>query len=457
MTSSTGGTPSRPALPKEPLLSFLLASSTALICQSVQAQVTAGGGQTVEITQQQATCNAAVCFVARDQGSLLYANADTPIDVTVPNGQPEGGPLHAGVQARDGGTVRLDGGGTIRVGRAGWGVLAGPFTPSTIAAIGLTLDIASESVGIAAYPGSTITLDGTTTLTGRDSALAGLWAQNATVTLNGPLQASGDLSAIARAEPAGIIDLRGGGSIAVMGSAGTIFSSSGGRISMRGMTVRADTNTAFGTSLFLSNTDKSAFTVTDSTFEGVNAGGLLNGLYAFNPINATALTLDNSQIKLNSAGTGLLVEGSYADVTLSRGSAITAFASNRGGLLARIAGFGGVTPDRGKLTLKAQDSTLSGNVQVEASGEAGVNEFGLRLDGSALWRGNVTVGRGSRSSVAIAGTSRWIGSANNATTVVLSSANALWAIPGGGNSTVSGTVKNAGKIAFQAGGPTTLT
>ncbi|WP_187829378.1 autotransporter outer membrane beta-barrel domain-containing protein [Labrys sp. KNU-23] len=45
--------------------------------------------------------------MARDQGSLLYTNADTPIDVTMPNGQPEGGPLHAGVQARDGGTVSV--------------------------------------------------------------------------------------------------------------------------------------------------------------------------------------------------------------------------------------------------------------------------------------------------------------------------------------------------------------
>ena len=48
--------------------------------------------------------------MARDQGSLLYTNADTPIDVTMPNGQPEGGPLHAGVQARDGGTAILNGG-----------------------------------------------------------------------------------------------------------------------------------------------------------------------------------------------------------------------------------------------------------------------------------------------------------------------------------------------------------
>ena len=48
--SSTGRAPFSPCSAEGAFLSFLLASSAALICQSAQAQVTTGGGQTVEIT-----------------------------------------------------------------------------------------------------------------------------------------------------------------------------------------------------------------------------------------------------------------------------------------------------------------------------------------------------------------------------------------------------------------------
>ncbi|PRH89330.1 hypothetical protein C5L14_01700 [Labrys okinawensis] len=449
-------------LPRRPLLSFLLASSAVMLCQSAFAQATASGGQTVEITTQQATCGGKICFQAYDEGSLLYSEAGTPVDVTVQQSWVDG-PFYVGAQARDGGTIRFDGGGTFRVGSDAYGLWAGdPFhqvAAGTITANDLTFDLGAGSWGVGVNYGSTITLDGTTTMTAHGGATIGIEAYSGTITLNGPIQANGSWLPFALAHGAGNIVFNGGGTVSATGGTWVVFSLDGGRISMKNMAVRADTATNVGTDLLRSDWDRGTFSITDSTFEGTNTGGAINAFHASGNRNSTSLTLDNSQIKLNSAGTGIAVEGAHATVTLTRGSAITAFASNKGGLLAHITDrpAPGEILSPGILTLGAQDSTLSGNVQVEASGEAGANEFDLRLNGSALWRGNVMVGSGSRASVAIAGTSRWIGSASNATTVVLSSATALWAIPGGGNSTVTGTVRNAGKIAFQAGGPTTLT
>ncbi|WP_367624779.1 autotransporter family protein [Labrys neptuniae] len=466
MTSSTGRASTRPTLPRGPLLGFLLASSAVLICQGAQAQATASGGQTVEIAPGQATCSGKDCFQSFDAGSLLHNNAGTPIDVTTPNSWPTEGPFYFGAMAWNGGTIHLDGGGTFHLGTDTWGLWAGhPFkevTPGTITGHDLTFDMDAGAFGIGVNYNSTITLDGTTTMTARGGGGYGIEARLGTVTLNGPIKASGVWLDFAHAD-AGDIYFNGGGTVTATGSTYRVFSSGGGLISMRGVTASANTNVSHdsdGTDFLASVWDNSRFFVIDSTFEGTNTGGPINGIHVTGNGGSSSFMLDNSQITLKSAGSGILVEGASANVTLTHGSAITPVASSKGGLLARIAAVDFVPTnsfDIGKLTLRAQDSALSGDVQVDAPGKAGANEFDGRLEGTTLWRGNLTVAKGSLGSVTLADRSRWIGTANNATSIQLSDPGTLWAIPGGSAATVTGTVTNAGRIAFRPGTPSTLT
>ncbi|OCC06976.1 hypothetical protein BA190_01780 [Labrys sp. WJW] len=466
MTSSTGKVHARPALPRGPLLGFLLASSAVLSCQSAQAQATASGGQTVEIAPGQATCSGKDCFQSFDAGSLLHNNAGTPIDVTTPNSWPTEGPFYFGAMAWNGGTIHLDGGGTFHLGTDTWGLWAGhPFkevTPGTITGHNLTFDMDAGAFGIGVNYNSTITLDGTTTMTARGGGGYGIEARSGTVTLNGPIKASGVWLDFAHAD-SGDIYFNGGGTITATGSTRSLFSSGGGLISMRGVTASASTNFSDGTEgtdLLESVWDNSRFLVVDSTFTGTNAGGPINGIHAIGSGDSSSFTLDNSQITLNSVGSGILVEGTHSNVTLLNGSAITPVASNKGGLLAHVTGLDlpaiGLF-NAGRLALRAHNSTLSGDVQVDVPDKAGANEFDGRLEGTSLWRGNLTVAKGSLGSMTLADRSRWIGTANNATSIQLSDPNALWAIPAGSKATVTGTVTNAGRIAFRPGTPSTLT
>lgn len=452
------------ALPRPSLLGLLLASSAMMACQAAQAQATASGGQTVTITTQQATCSAKLCFQAYDEGSLLRADGGTPVNVTVEQSWVDG-PIHIGAQAFDGGTIRLDGGGIFRVGSDAYGLWAGDpnhtTTPGAITGKGLTFDLGAGSVGVGVNNGGTIALEGTTRMTAHGGASVGIEARSGTVTLNGPLNASGDWLYFARADGAGDIFLEGGGTVTGTGMTANLFSADGGLISMKGMTVRATTSSPYETDILESLWDRGGFNIADSVIEGSNTGGgVVNGIHVEGSGGLTSSTIVNSQITLNSAGAGILVEGAHGSITLTRGSAITAAASSKGGLLARVTGKDLPASNlftAGKLTLRAQDSTLSGNVQVDAPGKAGANEFSLRLDDTALWRGNLAVAKGSRASVTVSGSSQWIGTAENATTIQISNPGALWAIPAGSTASVSGTVKNAGKIAFQAGAPSTLT
>ncbi|MFC2250913.1 autotransporter domain-containing protein [Labrys portucalensis] len=457
MTSSIGNTCIRSHLTRRSLLSFLLASSAVMLCQSAYAQVTASGGQTVRITPAQATCKNEICFHAIDKGSLLYSNADTPIDVTVPPAS-NGDDYDIGIFAEDGATINLKGGGTVRVGgsstglQANWGDVAG----ATIYATDLNLDVADVARGAIASRSSRMTFSGQTTLVGHGAWSDGLSAQfDSTITVNGPINASGAWLYVANSSDGSRVDLKGGGTISLTGAGQGVFSAvADGVLTATGMKIHADTNQSNGTSL-LSGGSVSTIKVSNSELDGANSGGAIWGIHVSNAVTENAtFVLDNSQLTMNSAGAAIYADGGRASVRLT-GSDVTAFKGS-GGLLADV-GTGRIFHLPSALSLTAIDSTLSGDMTVGAPAADGANTLSASLRGTTTWTGNLTVNGASRGNVTLAASAHWTGSATNASTVVLSSATALWAIPGGGNSTVTGTVKNAGKIAFQASGPTTLT
>ncbi|MBP0581280.1 autotransporter domain-containing protein [Labrys sp. LIt4] len=452
-----GNAPLPSGKPRRSPLSFLLATGAVMLWQSAYAQVTASGGQTVRITPAQATCKNEICFHAIDPGSLLYSNADTPIDVTVPPAL-NGDDYDIGIFAEDGATINLKGGGIVRVGggstglQANWGDVAG----ATIYATDLSLDVADVARGAIASRSSRMTFSGQTTLVGHGAWSDGLSAQSgSTITVNGPINASGAWLYIANSSDGSRVDLKGGGTISLTGAGQGVFSAAAdGVLTATGMTIHADTNQSSGTSL-LSAGSSSTIRISHSELDGANSGGTISAIHVSNAVTENAtVVLDDSKLTMNSAGAAIYADGGRATVRLT-GSDVTAFKGS-GGLLANV-GTGRIFHLPSALSLSVIDSTLSGDMAVEAPAADGPNTLSASLRGTTTWTGNLTVNGTSRGSVTLADSAHWIGSASNATTVVLSSAAALWAIPGGGNSTVTGTVRNAGKIAFQAGGPTTLT
>ncbi|MGJ4860072.1 autotransporter domain-containing protein [Labrys sp. La1] len=455
--TSTGNARVRSRLPKRSLLSFLLASGTVMLCQSAHAQATASSGRTVRITPAQATCRNEICFHAIDKGSLLYSNADTPIDVTVPPAL-NGDDYDIGIFAENETTINLKGGGIVRVGGGSTGLQANwaDAPGGTIYATNLNLDVADVANGAIASRSSRMTFSGQTTLVGHGAWSDGLSAQfDSTITVNGPIDASGAWLYVAHSGDGSRVDLKGGGTISLTGAGQGVFSASAdGILTATGLKIHADTNQGSGTSL-LTGGSLSTIKVSNSELDGANSEGAIWGVHVSNAVTENAtFALDNTKLTMNSAGAAIYADGGRATVRLI-GSDVTAF-KGTGGLLADV-GTGRIFHLPSALSLTAIDSTLSGNMEVEAPAADGANILSASLRGITTWTGNLAVNGASRGNVTLADSARWIGSASNATTVVLSSPDALWAIPGGGNSTVSGTMKNAGKIAFQTGGPTTLT
>ena len=459
MMSSIGNACVRSRLTRSSLLSFLLASSAVMPCQSAYAQVTASGGQTVRIMPAQATCKNEICFHAIDKGSLLYSNADTPIDVTVPPAS-NGDDYDIGIFAEDGATINLKGGGTVRVGggstglQTNWGNVAG----ATIYATDLTIEVADVAHGAKAGWGSHITFNGKTTLVGQGSWAGGLSAQsNGIITVNGPIDASGAWVYVASSAQGSRVDLKGGGTISLTGNGQGVFSAGGGGVlTATGLTIHADTNQSDPSGTSLLSGGSGTIKVSNSELDASNSGGAARGISIWNVLNEHGtVVLDKSRLTMKSAGAAVYSDGGRGSVTFN--DTVAATFKGTGGFLVDVeTGWDGFHLP-GTLSFNATDSTLSGDMKVGAPGQNGINTLSAALRGTSTWAGNLNVEGGSRGTMTLADSAHWTGSASNATTVVLSSATALWAIPGGGNSSVTGTVKNAGKIAFQAGGPTTLT
>jgi len=471
----------RPALPRRAANGktqrrFLLASSAlpclALACAALavpraayaQAFVTATTGQTVSITSATATCGApfVICYEAVGAGATI--NAGIPVSLTIPD-NPTGNDIYAGAYAHDGGTINLGinlaNGGTITVGSQAVGLQAGNSgvanSGGTITANNIALTGAFDSTLVRADFGGQITLNGTTTLssTAGTAGVFGLMAnESSSIIATGPVNSNnGVWGSFAVAQEAGArLEFNGGGNVTAIGQSGGLFSASqGGTLTMSGMTASANTSNSNGTDLLNLDGAATINITNNSIIDGINSSGVVNGLHA-ELLGGSLLTLDNSRIVLKSAGRAIWVDGSTTTVTLTNNAAITAYDNGAADSLAYVANFRisqSETP--GSLTLNATDSTLSGNVLVEAPGPGGLNSFAANLDGSTQWTGNVAViAAPSTADISLGGTARWTGAATNVTSVTLGSGT-MWTMTG--DSSVTGTLTNGSMIAFQNSGP----
>ena len=420
------------------------------------AQVTADG-TTVELTSAQATCSAAVCFEAKNSGTIN--SSGNKVTVIVDDGSPNG------VFAHHLGTINLLDGGTITLGDAANGIVAGiqnstsTADAGSITGNGLRLTSADGKAaggGVLAWgPNSKITLNGETRLNG--SLQLGFSASDgAAITVNGPVDATVTDTAIAQART-GRIDLLGGGNVTASGDFGFLFfagvsspGNSAGVLTMNGMATTVTGSTAVG-AFFQTNGD-ATFEITKSTVAGTNSGGPLYGIWAQAGGNSSVM-LDNSQLTLGSAGRGVFVDGQTTTVTLVNGSAITAHGDNAPDSLAYVTNFPGLgsfPAGAGSLTLNATDSMLTGNMLVDAPGAQGANTLAANLHGTTQWTGNLTVNGASTGSVLLTDTAHWTGAALNATNVALQGGGTTWTMTD--NSSITGTLTNGGTVAFQPGG-----
>ena len=463
-----------------PLLCFVLAGFIVADVSPVLAQAVSFQGTPVNITPGQATCNAPICFEAYNAGSILNSNGNA-INVTVPS-DPGNFPTNTGVYAHDAGTINLNDGGLIAVGQDSQGLFAGSATgPGTINATGLTISGSNSRslIGLEGV-GSVVTLNDTTMLTGTISQYA-LFSYGGAMTFNGPVQANGEwgtfaISNAVSANGSGRIDFNRGGTVIGTGNTIEFFradwggidtSVPGGTITMTDLTVQATTNTPFTT--ILSVVNGGTIAVTNSTLTGSNAGGSIYGISMAWVTSGTGVaghvSLDNSQLTMQSPGSAILVQGMpTATVTLTNGSAITGF-GNGNDSLARIT----VDSVAGVLTLNATDSTLVGNIlltsdQVITNTDS--NTINLNLAGTSTWTGDVTAEPGNnglptQANIVLAGAARWTGAANNATNINVGSGT-IWTMTADSSviqafdsniTPINGNVVNGGTIAFAADGP----
>jgi outer membrane autotransporter protein len=424
------------------------------------AQAISDSGTTVNIAPGQANCTtplpSGACFQANGAGSVLNSNGNA-VQGTLTSSD-------RGAAAYDGGTINLNDGATFTLNQGvGLSTAIGAFNGNgTINGTNVTIN-GTNQLDLAIYSAvtSAITLSGTTTFGGTFNSGIVASGSGATVTFNGPVLATGNyVFGVASADTGGQVDFNQGGTINVavtsQSSYSGIFSAVySGTINLNGgtagLTGHVDFNSPFPGSLLIVE-GGGTINAINSKFDGANTGGKLYGILATIPgtVDTTPnfVSLNNSTLTLNSAGHGILAWGVPVTVTLTNNSAITAFGDGASGSLALITNSSGV--GAGTLTLNATDSTLSGNVLVDAAGAEGANAFAANFAGTTRWDGNLTNGAGSTANVALSDSARWTGAAINATNIGLGSGT-TWSVTG--DSTVTGAVTNGGLVAFTSGGP----
>ncbi|WP_158515151.1 autotransporter outer membrane beta-barrel domain-containing protein [Bordetella sp. H567] len=375
-------------------------------------QQSATGGATVRITNP--NCTIATCFVASGANSLLYSDASTPIDIA---------PLSrlnstTGLSASSGGTVRLGDGGSITGTTA---MLADGGTIESSGPLTLKQNQPAASLFVNATNGGSITLAGPTTIQGPYLSNV-LVAQGAgsTITVSGAFNAAlANTTYFAIAQNGGHVALTNGGTIQLDGTTqrlsiltadGQQAASTVDATGLDAATV-SDRMSAFGAH----TVDAGTINIKNSTF---NIGGVADGTSAgilvedgLNQDRGGIVNLDNSHFTMTSANNPVVqVQGTKgSQINLTNGSSLTAFGGSTGALM-KVSPGRGTTPGVGAdVTLHATDSTLVGQVTVDAPGAVGVNHLALIADGTTTWTGDLDVATGSAASSTIGGSAQWTG------------------------------------------------
>ncbi|OZI26584.1 hypothetical protein CAL26_04480 [Bordetella genomosp. 9] len=387
-----------------------LASATA------SAQQTASGGSQVQITAP--NCTVQNCFSATGAGSVLFSNPPTQINVA---------PVNAfsttiGVSATTGGTVRLGNGGAIAGTTA---LLSDNGTITVTGPLTLTQDRqGSNALFVNARNGGTITLNGPTTFQGVYLSNA-LVAQGAgsTITVNGPVTATGlnNSPNFAFALNGGHVSLNGGGTLTLTGTNSslsilqaanqvdttpTIVDATGITANTTGNNVNAWGARAVGAGTI--NITNSSFTI-----GGVASGNLPAGIMlqdANNQALAGTVNLDNSHFQTSStAGPVVQYNGTTgSQVNLTNNSSLTAF-NGRSGTMVNVSSGTTNAGAGANVALHATDSTLTGQVFVQAPATTNPNHLAMTLDGNSTWAGDLNVGAASSASQTVGGTAVWTG------------------------------------------------
>ena len=292
--------------PARPARWFALAVAL-MVSGPALAQVTADGG-IVNLTAPQATCSASICFEAKNNGTI-NSNGN-PVNVTIPD---DPGGNNFGALAHLGGTINLVNGGNLTIGDLGTGLLAGEkdgSNPGTIVGTGLRFSSGAGAIANtyvwANGAGSTLTLNGTTTLGG--TVTVALTTDNGgVITANGPVNGTLVDSTIADATGGGRVDFNGGGTVNVSGDFIYLYGAfETGTITTHGVVAHLTGGSALGGTFFLLE-NNGTIELTDTAVDGTNSG-LLYGLQ-LKFTGAANATLDNSQLTLNSAGKAIFVAG----------------------------------------------------------------------------------------------------------------------------------------------------